>query len=255
MPTLNINIPRFYCLLRKEFLYDGTAHVGEYVNVCVFGVASISGRALGFHVLTENGAVVWRLPINSFCHKEDALLMPVDYLQFWDCFSYEVTCTKFDRLSESRVKIQLKDGKWEGGQYMFTIDWFGNEDSEEAGEGGHKCAHIIAMDNGNFCAQPNNRLQWFCPAFVTPFKEKPNYLTNTQVWKVEREQETSTGYFYESNQMNSQEQVKLYAKGIRTPPNHVILNNSINPEGLTETDVNIKTDEDMIDTPNIEKST
>ena len=38
---------------------------------------------------------------------------------------------------------------------MFTLDWHGNEDAEEAGEGGHKCAHIIALDNGNFCAQPN----------------------------------------------------------------------------------------------------
>ena len=65
MSTLNVNIPRFYCLLRKEFLYDGIEHVGEYVQVCVFGVASITGRALGFHVLTENGAVIWRLPINS----------------------------------------------------------------------------------------------------------------------------------------------------------------------------------------------
>jgi hypothetical protein len=61
-------------------------------------------------------------------------------------------------------------------------------------------------------------LQWFCPAFITPFTEKPDYLTNTQVWKVEREQKTSDGYFYESNQMNTQEQVKLYAKGGRTEP-------------------------------------
>jgi hypothetical protein len=32
---------------------------------------------------------------------------------------------------------------------------------------------------------------------------------------VEREQETSTGYFYDSKQANSQEQVMLYAKGLR----------------------------------------
>ncbi|MFN6563909.1 MAG: hypothetical protein RMY28_029515 [Nostoc sp. ChiSLP01] len=216
MATLNTNIPRFYCYLRKEFLYDCSAHHNEFIQVCVFAVSSISGRALGFHVLTDNGAVIWRLPINAFCHKINAPSMPVDYLQFWDCFSYEITCTKFERLAESRVKVHLKDGNWSGGQYMFTLDWYGNEDSEEAGEGGQKCAHIIALDNGNFCAQPNNRLQWFCPAFVTPFKQKPDYITNTHVWKVEREQETSTGYFYDSNQMHSQEQIKLYAKGSRT---------------------------------------
>jgi hypothetical protein len=219
MPTLNINIPRFYCLLRKEFLYDGAAHQGEFMQVCVFGVASIPGRALGFHVLTDNGAVIWRLPINAFCHHEKAALMPVDYLQFWDCLSYDITCTKFDRLAETRVSVHLKDGSWEGGQYMFTLDWCGNEDSEEAGEGGHKSAHMIALDNGNFCAQPNNRLRWYCPTFVTPYTEKPDYLTNTQVWKVEREQKTSTGYYYDSSQMHTQEQVKLYVKGMRTPQN------------------------------------
>jgi hypothetical protein len=48
-----MNVPRFYCFLRKEFLYDGGAHQGEFVYICVFGVASIQGRALGFHVLTS----------------------------------------------------------------------------------------------------------------------------------------------------------------------------------------------------------
>ncbi|MFT3685951.1 MAG: hypothetical protein QM783_13695 [Phycisphaerales bacterium] len=75
----------------------------------------------------------------------------------------------------------------------------------------------MALDDGNFAAQPNNRLQWFCPAFVTPFKEKPGYLTNTAVWKVERETETTQAFFYEDPAMGKQEsQVRLYAKGLRT---------------------------------------
>lgn len=136
MPTLNTNIPRFYCLLRKEFLYDGQAHQGEFVKVCAFGVASVYGRALGFHVLTENGAVIWRLPLHALCHKPEAPARPLDWLQIWDCFSYEVSCLVFERLEECRVRVQLKDQSWEGGQYMFTLDWYGHEDAEEAGDGG-----------------------------------------------------------------------------------------------------------------------
>jgi hypothetical protein len=219
LPTLNTNIPRFYCLLRKEFLYDGQAHRGEYVKVCVFGVASVYGRALGFHVLTENGAVIWRLPLHALCHKPDAPAQPLDWLQFWDCFSYEISCLVFERLRECRVRVQLKDQSWEGGQYLFTLDWYGHEDAEEAGDGGHKCAHLIALDNGNFAAQPNNRLQWFCPAFVTPFKEKPDYVTNTGVWKVERETETTAGFYYdEANKALQPGQVRLYVKGLRVEP-------------------------------------
>ena len=103
-------------------------------------MASIQSRALGFHVLTENGAVIWRLPLHALCHKEDAPLLPLVWLDFWDCFSYKVSCTTFDRLREMRVRVQLKDRSWVGGQYMFTLDWHDSEDAEEAGDGGHKCA-------------------------------------------------------------------------------------------------------------------
>ena len=227
MSTLNVNIPRFYCLLRKEFLYDGLAHQNEFANVCVFGAASVKGHALGFHVMTDNGAVIWRLPLHALCHKVDAPVMPLDWLQFWDSFSYEVSAIVFDRLQDSRVRVHIKDGSWQGGQYTFTIDWYGHEDAEEAGDGGHKCAHIIALDNGNFAAQPNNRIQWFCPAFVTPFNEKPDYLTNTRVWKVERETETSRGYFYDPvGEIPRTAQVALYAKGSRSEDEPILVKKS-----------------------------
>jgi hypothetical protein len=198
MPTLNISIPRIYCFLRKEFLYDGGAHHGEHVKVCVFGAASLHGRALGFHVLTENGATFWRLPIHALCHRTDAGVMPLDLLQIWDCFSYDVSATCFDRLSEMRVRAYLKDRNWYPGKYLFTIDWYGSEDAEEAGEGGHKCAHVLALDNGNFAALPNNCLQWHDPAFVTPYTEKPDFRINTHTWKVEQGGLTTDEYFYES---------------------------------------------------------
>ena len=41
---------------------------------------------------------------------------------------------------------------------MFTRDWYGHEDAAEAGDGGHKRSHVIALDNGNSAAQPNNRM-------------------------------------------------------------------------------------------------
>ncbi len=218
LPTLNTNIPRFYCLLRKEFLYDQQSHHGEFVKVCAYGAASIYGRALGFHVVTEEGAAINRLPIHALCHKAEAPKVPLDWLQFWDCFSYEVTAIIYDRLADARVRLRMKDGTFEGGQYLFTLDWYGHEDAEEAGDGGNKCAHVIALDNGNFAAQPNNRLQWFCPAFITPFKQKPDYVTNTHVWKVERETETTSGYFYDEVAGAGAQRpspVRLHVKGMR----------------------------------------
>lgn len=214
MPALNVNVPRLYCFLRKEFLYDGTAHHGEVVQVCVFGAASIYGRAVGFHLLTEDGAVIWRVPVHGLCHTPDAAPRPLDHLQVWDCLSYQISCTTFERLADSRVQVRFPDNTWGGGQYLFTLDWYGHEDAEEAGDGGHKCGHVIALDDGNFAVQPNNRLRWIDPAFVTPYTEKPDYLTNTRVWRVEREQESGTGFFYDGKTAG-REQVRLYAKGLR----------------------------------------
>ena len=53
----------------------------------------------------------------------------------------------------------------------FTVDWAHPESnivdtdhSEIPHE--HKCAHILALDNGNYAAQPNNRLIWSIPSFT-----------------------------------------------------------------------------------------
>ena len=42
--------------------------------------------------------------------------MPLDVLQIWDCFSYDVSATGFDRLSEMRVRAYLKDRQWYPGR-------------------------------------------------------------------------------------------------------------------------------------------
>lgn len=186
MPTLNADIPRFYCLIRKEFLYNLEAGTGEFVGGCVFGVASVNGMALGFHVLLENGAVVWRLPIHALVWRLDAPRLPIDWLQLWDCFSYDLAVTEFEHLQGMRCGVYLKDAKRYGGQYQFTVDWYNSAASEDTGDGGHKCAHVVKLDNGCFAAQPNNRMVWFEPATVVPFDNPPDYITNTHTWKVEQ---------------------------------------------------------------------
>lgn len=186
MSTLNADVPEFECYLRKEFLYDQKEHHGGFVRFVVFGISSLSVRAIGFHCLTEDGAVVWRLPVSAFCHKDNAPTLDLQTLELWDCFSEEVSVHEFDFLSETKVKTWLRDGKAYEGTYMFTVDWYNSASANGVGDIGHKCAHIIRLDNGNFSAQPNNRIQWFEQAFVTnPFKERPDFKTNTQIWKCE----------------------------------------------------------------------
>lgn len=186
---LNTSIPEFECLVRSEFLYDLQEHTGEFERALAFGVSSVAGRALGFHVMTECGACVWRLPVHALCH-EPSRPKPLDYLELWDCFSNEVAVTEFDYLSERACWVIMKDRRKARGEYVMTFDWTGSAWADGAGDNGHKCLHLIALETGHYALQPNNRILWHDPAWVTP--KKPDYKTNTRVWKVENSDKWTT---------------------------------------------------------------
>jgi len=124
MAYLNANIPPIYCQVRKEYLYDLKEHHGESEDCVVFGVASITGKALLFHIMLPNGAVFYRLPISAFFKKHisrsEVPDMSVDQLQLWNCFSYYPSVHCFDWLSGISGKFLGKDKKFYKGQYLYN---------------------------------------------------------------------------------------------------------------------------------------
>ena len=197
MAYLNANIPPIYCKIRREYLYDLREHKGETEDCVVFGLGSISGRALLFHCLLTNGAIYWRLPISAFLqrgsgstlYQRDVEHQDLEDLQLWNSFSYYPSITIFDFLVGQRCKYLGKNKKFYHGQYLFTVDWahpesniLDTEHSEIPDQ--HKCAHILALDNGNFAAQPNNRILWDIPSFTTS-SSVPDYKVQTTEWNVE----------------------------------------------------------------------
>jgi len=193
MAYLNANIPATYAQVRREYLYDLTGHVGEAEDCVIFGMASISGKAILFHAIMENGAVFYRLPISAFIQRgfdvKEVPRMRLDELELWNCFSYYPSITTFDILASQTGKFIGKDKKWHPGSYLFTVDWahpesniVDTEHSEIPHE--HKCAHILALDDGNYAAQPNNRLIWSIPS-LTVRDEVPDWKVQTSEWNVE----------------------------------------------------------------------
>ena len=193
MAYLNANIPALYSQIRREYLYDLSGHVGEAEDCVIFGMASISGSAILFHAIMENGAVFYRLPISAFIQRSyDIQKVPrprLDELELWNCFSYYPAITTFDILASQTGKYIGKDKKWHAGSYLFTVDWahpesniVNTEHSEIPHE--HKCAHILALNDGNYAAQPNNRLIRSIPSF-TVRDEIPDWKVQTSEWNVE----------------------------------------------------------------------
>ena len=101
----NINIPHFYCFMRKEHMYQHKEHLNELVKVTVFGAQSNPDSAMLFHILTDDGLVRSRVQIHMLCHKEDSPRLDLDYLQLWDCFSINATCISYDYLKNARAKV------------------------------------------------------------------------------------------------------------------------------------------------------
>ena len=209
MAYLNVNIPATYAQIRREFLYDLQDHHGEVEDCIIFGLASIAGRALLFHAIMENGAIFYRLPIHAFLQRGYKIYeVPrarLDELELWNCFSYYPAVTTFDILGGQSGKYLGKDKKWYKGHYLFTIDFAHPESnivdtdhSEIPHE--HKCAHILALENGNYAAQPNNRVIWSIPSFTVKDEIPYDWKTQTYDWTVENttqwRTEDSDRFFY-----------------------------------------------------------
>jgi len=169
----------------------------------------MGGRAILFHALMENGAIFYRLPISAFIQRgfkpETVPIKRLDELELWNSFSYYPTVTSWSILSAASGKYIGKDKKWHHGSYLFTIDWahpesniLDTDHSEIPHE--HKCAHIIALDDGNYAAQPNNRCIWDLPSFTVK-DNIPDWKVQTNEWNVEDtgqwKTEDTDNFFYE----------------------------------------------------------
>ena len=129
----------------------------------------------------------------------------LDELQLWNCFSYYPAVTTWDILEAQAGKYIGKDKKWHPGKYLFTVDFahpeaniLDTDHSEIPHE--HKCAHIIALDDGNYAAQPNNRCIWDIPSFTVK-DNIPDWKVQTSEWNVENTSKLKTedtdNFFYE----------------------------------------------------------
>jgi hypothetical protein len=199
MAFLVHSLPLQSVYVRKEFLYDHKRGHGEYTPGIWVSVKSTEGKALYFEtLLTDYGALYDKLPISAFVWKIDhGELLPLDVLQLWDCFDYDITVIQKPLLS--RCEFFGKDRRMHPGEYCFTIDNchrdtsvldtnFSEHDPE------HKSFNVIKLDNGQFAAQPNNRVIWRDSSLTPENLLTPDFKVCTQNYKVETEPKWSVGH-------------------------------------------------------------
>jgi hypothetical protein len=200
MSHIVANLPPVKCFVRKEFLYDFEKGHEELESCWWISIKSLRGQAFRIEsYLNEYGALYDKLPLHAYCWKPiEGEPLPLDYLQLWDCISYDITVIKKAQLQSMKCKFKLKNGGWMHGEYMFTVDSAHpdfntldtgfSEDPED-----HKSFNFIKCDNGQFAAQPNNRLIILEPSSNPKDLKMPDFRVATKRWSVETDSKWALG--------------------------------------------------------------
>jgi hypothetical protein len=198
--SLITNAPPVKVWVRKEYLRDLRDGHEEYVLGYWTSIKSLPGRVFYFETfLPEYGALYDKLPISAFLlwdsdSPEKPVTpspdLPLEELQFWNCFSYEITTLEKNLTYTMGWEIRTKTNGSLSGEYLFTIDSFNGDRShtdlsfsETPDE--HKSFNIIGLQNGQIAAYPNNRCRIVDPSLSPEELKTPDFLVSTRYFNVE----------------------------------------------------------------------
>jgi len=182
---VNADIPTIRCWVRLPHISTLPGVEEAYA----FAVQSVKGRALAFHCMLRSGAHYRGVPIHAISLSPGVAEADLQDCQLWDCFSSRPVVTVFDYLRDHQCVCHTRSGPQDG-VYLFTVDWL-PDSAERPGfvlqPDQNKCAHVIALDNGNLCALPTNRIAWRDGYFIG---SKPNpramgYTVQSEVYQSE----------------------------------------------------------------------
>jgi len=165
MSYIVASLPPLKCFVKREFLYNDHKGHNELEPAIWVSLKALRGQVFRIEsLLPAYGALYDKLPIHAYVWHKDAGNLPIDVLQLWDCMGYQFTIIEKIGLRNLGVKFLGKDKQWHFGRYLFTVDFCADEMAldtgftEQAEE--HKSFNWIALENGQFACQPNNRCLW-----------------------------------------------------------------------------------------------
>lgn len=183
MSHLLANLPTLDCFVRQRFFYDQDPTV-QGVKACyVVGFCGRYGHAPAFQVVTNEGAMWARVPLHMLCWQEDAPVIALEHLCWWDCFSDDFTVCAFDVLKGMACTLRDRVGTQRQGRYVLTIDWEGKW-AELPDQ--HKQHHLVRLSTGQFAMYPNNAVIWRDASWTRELAQKPDWRVNSHEWSAER---------------------------------------------------------------------
>ena len=207
------NVPYIKCYVKKEYLYDLTRGHGEFEECVLIAVKSMQGKALIFEAYLPNyGACFDKFPLSAFVWRTDIVeseQLPLGMIELWDAFSYDIQIWTKRMLRNCDVDIWVPGKGKVGGEYLFTIDSVHSDPNmvntsvaEVPSE--HKQFNVGKLVNGQFFAQPNNRMLWYEQSLTPSTLKTPDFKVATKYYFCEQDSKwvfgDSDDYFYKEKE-------------------------------------------------------
>jgi hypothetical protein len=207
------NIPYIKCYVRKEYLYDLEKGHGEFEECVLIAVKSMQGKALIFEAYLPNyGACFDKFPLSAFVWKKDIKeeeQLALGEIELWDAFSYDIQIWTKRMLRNCDVEVYVPGKGKVSGEYLFTIDSVHSDPNmintsvaEVPSE--HKQFNVGKLENGQFFAQPNNRMLWYEQSLTPSELKFPDFKVSTKYYFCEQDMKwvfgDSNDYFYKEKE-------------------------------------------------------
>jgi hypothetical protein len=154
---VHAEIPPLRLSVRAEYLHGmDPARLGELAPCTAFAVSSYPGEAPTFQILLGDGAVFSYLPPTALLDPARRAAHPevpeldLEDLVYVDCPAEAICVHRWPAL-DGRVLAWLKRRDlWLGGDYLFTVDWWTD----------NQLAHAILLDHGQVALLPHHKLKF-----------------------------------------------------------------------------------------------
>lgn len=158
MNIFNVNTPSLKVFILNHYL-NNDINDNSFTEGYLTSVKSIDGNSLSFTVLLETGALFSNLPIESiYIKKYNDINMNIKFntrqLQPYSCLDGSIQVIEYELLKHCDVKCLIGFNSIKG-VYLFTIDYNGSSLADDPEQ--RKTHNIIALENGQLAALPNNK--------------------------------------------------------------------------------------------------
>lgn len=175
------NIPRFDCLVRREYTRDLQDGHGEYLKASAEAILSVRSDSFWFQVILHEpyAGAAFLLPIEALVTKP-CKPVPTRELSPWDSFSSTIGICELRSARRGAVRL-LRENML--GEYRFSVASTGSDLADMPSQ--RKILHVVFREDGIIGVWPNNRLVFIDRALYGDFTERPDFLTLTQEFRAE----------------------------------------------------------------------